>query len=111
MVGVENDQFPIPTRPIADYDAGVRLDLPVDVRAVVVRADEGARAQLEAVQLRPLSLPTAPLSPDFARRAVRYGSTLAFFVDDRAFAEPSGFWVPAARGVRVALRADTAPLA
>ena len=110
MVGVGNDQFAIATEPIAAYDAGVRIDLPVDVRALLVRADEGGRSQLESVELRPMAPPASRLAPDMARRAVRYDATLAFFFDDRAFPEPSGFWVAGGRETRVAFRADAATL-
>jgi hypothetical protein len=111
MVGVGNDQFAIATQPIGAYDTGLRIDLPVDVRALLVRADEGARAQLDSIELRPLAPAASRLSSDMARRAVRYDSTLAFFFDDRAFPEPSGFWVAGARETRVAFGADTPPLA
>jgi hypothetical protein len=106
MVGVGNDQFNIVMQPIAAYDAGLRIDLPVDVRALLVRTDEGARAQLEGVELRPLTRAAARLTPDTARRAVRYGDTVAFFLDDRAFPEPSGFWVGGARDTSVVLQPD-----
>jgi hypothetical protein len=106
MVGVGNDQFAIATQPIAAYDAGVRLDLPVNVRALLVRADEGARAQLDAIQLRPLARVPRRLSDDTARRAVRYDSTVVFFFDDRAFPEPSGLWVAGARETAIAVRPD-----
>jgi hypothetical protein len=106
MVGVGNDQFNIVLQPIAAYDDGVRLDLPVDVRALLVRGDEAARAQLESVELRPLARARGRLSPDTARRAVRYGDTVAFFLDDRAFPEPSGFWVGGARDTHLVLQPD-----
>jgi hypothetical protein len=106
MVGVGNDQFNIVMQPIAAYDAGVRIDLPVAVRALLVRTDEGARAQLESVELRPLTRAPARLTPDTARRAVRYGDAVAFFLDDRAFPEPSGFWVRGARDTKVVFQSD-----
>jgi len=106
MAGVGNDQFAIVTQPIAAFDAGVRLDLPVDVRAINVRVDEGARDQLEAVTLQPLARAPVHLSPDFARRAVRYGTSVVYFLDESAFPEPSGFWVGGARDTFVALQAD-----
>ena len=106
MVGVGNDQFAIVTQPIATFESGVRLDLPINVRALLVRADEGARAQLESVELRPVSRGVARLSRDTARRAVRYNSTVTYFLDDRALPEPSGFWVAGARETRVVVRPD-----
>jgi hypothetical protein len=106
MAGVGNDQFAIVTQPIAAFDGGVRLDLPVDVRAINVRSDEGARDQLEAISLRPVSMAALRLTPDVARRAVRYGSSVVYFLDDRAFPEPSGFWVGGARDTTLAIHAD-----
>jgi hypothetical protein len=106
MVGVGNDQFAIVTQPIGAYDAGIRIDLPIGVRALLVRGDEAARAQLEAVALRSIAR-MAAVSPDTARRAVRYGSAVVYFLDDRAFPEPSGFWVAGARATSVAIGPDT----
>lgn len=106
MVGVGNDQFNIVMQPIAAYDAGMRIDLPVDVRALLVRTDESARAQLDSVELRPLTRASSRLSSDTARRAVRYGSTVAFLLDDRAFPEPSGFWVGGGRSTNVVFQPD-----
>jgi hypothetical protein len=106
MAGVGNDQFAIVTQPIARFDEGVRIDVPVDVRAINIRTDEGARDQLEAIVLRPIALARTRLTPDVARRAVRYDSTVAYFLDERAFPEPSGFWVGGARETTIALHAD-----
>ncbi|HET7694520.1 MAG TPA: hypothetical protein VFK57_02340 [Vicinamibacterales bacterium] len=106
MVGVGNDQFAIVTQPIAAFDAGVRIDLPLPVRALLVRADEGARDQLQAVELRPLPRADRAVSRDVARRAVRYEAGTAFFVDDRSFPEPAGFWVAGARASTVAIQPD-----
>jgi hypothetical protein len=106
MVGVGNDQFAIATQPVAAYDAGVRIDAPVDVRALIVRADEGARDQLQSVELRAVAPSARPSTPEVARRAVRYDSCVAFFFDDRAYPEPSGFWVAGKRETKVALQLD-----
>jgi hypothetical protein len=106
MVGIGNDQFAIVTQPIAAFDAGIPIELPVNVRALLIRADEGAREQLDAIELRPLGRPASALSMEVARRAVRYDTTVVFFLDDRAFPEPSGFWVGGARDTIVAIRPD-----
>jgi hypothetical protein len=106
MVGVGNDQFAIVTQPIAAYDAGVPIELPVNVRGLFIRADEGARDQLDAIELRPQGLPARGLSTEIARRAVRYDSGVVFFMDDRAFPEPAGFWVGGTRDTNVAIRPD-----
>src|SRR5207244_3220708 len=105
MAGVGNDQFAIVTQPIAALDGGVRIDLPVDVRAISVRRDEGARDQLEGIALRPVAV-AAPLPPDMARRAVRYGDSIVYFLDERACPEPSGFWVGGGRDTTFVLRTD-----
>jgi hypothetical protein len=106
MAGVGNDQFAIVTQPIGAFDSGVRVDLPVDVRAINIRTDEDARDQLDAVVLRPLSMPRVDLASEVAQRAVRYGATVFYFLDDRAFPEPSGFWVGGGRDTRVAVQTD-----
>jgi hypothetical protein len=106
MVGVGNDQFAIVTQPIAAFDAGVRIDLPLPVRTLLVRADEGARDQLRGIQLRPLPGVVHPVSSQAARRAVRYDGGTAFFVDDRSFPEPAGFWIAGERQSAIAFRGD-----
>src|SRR5262249_24366654 len=106
MAGIGNDQFAIVTQPIAAFDGGVRVELPVDGRAVNVRTDEGARDQLDAITLRPLARARVRLAREIARRAVRYGDSVAYFLDDRAFPEPSGFWVGGARDTTFAARSD-----
>ena len=107
IIGVGNDQFSIVTRPLAVFDAGLRLELPAGARVLTIRGDEAARDQLEAVQLRPLAL-AAAAGPRVARRAVRYEGGVAFFLDESSFPEPSGFWVGGARSTSLTLLADTA---
>jgi hypothetical protein len=106
MAGVGNDQFAIVTEPIAALAGGVRIDLPIPVRALLIRADEGAREQLQSVELRPLPGVVRAVSRDVGRRAVRYDGGTAFFIDDRAFPEPAGFWIAGARETVVAIRPD-----
>jgi hypothetical protein len=103
MAGVGNDQYSIVTKPMTDADAGVRIELPVDVSTLSVRAEEAGRDQLDAVVLRPLSIGLRTSSPGVARRAVRYGETNAFFMDDSAYPEPGGFWVGGGRTATVAI--------
>jgi hypothetical protein len=107
MLGVANDQFAIVTQPLAAFDGGLRIDLPAGARLLTIRGDEAARGELEAVHLRPLGLDFAAETRDLARRAVRYGAAVAFFLDDRAFPEPSGFWVPGGRETRLVLAPDS----
>jgi hypothetical protein len=106
MVGVGNDQFAIVTQPLAAFDGGLRIALPAGARALTIRGDEVARDALDAIRMRPLDLHVAAGTRDLARRAVRYGAVVAFFVDDRAFAEPSGFWVAGGRETRLVLAPD-----
>src|SRR5262249_44407571 len=107
MAGVGNDQYSIVTRPMTDADAGVTIQLPVDVSALSVRAEEAGRDQLDAIVLRPLSISQQTSSPVSARRAVRYGETNAFFLDDNVYPEPAGFWVVGGREANVAIAPDT----
>lgn len=106
MVGVGDDQFAILTQPIAAFDAGATIALPVDVRALTIRADEGARDQLDAIELRPLARAPGPVPEGAARHAVRYDHTVVFVLDDRTSPEPTGFWVWGARESTVELAAD-----
>lgn len=93
MAGVGNDQFALATQPVSVFEQGVRLALPVGARTLAIRADEDAREDLEAVDLHPVAPAAVSLSPDLARHAVHYPAAVVFFLDDRAFPEPSGFWV------------------
>jgi hypothetical protein len=114
IVGLGNDQFAIVTRPIADFDAGVPIELPVGAQELTVRADEAARDELTGVELRPMRLDRSPATNAVPRRAVRYDGMVVFFLDDRAYPEPSGFWVGGQRDTRVMLapdrKASSAPL-
>ena len=106
MAGVGNDQFAIVTQPLAAFDAGLRLNLPAGARTLTIRGDEGARDELDLVELRPIAPAVAPSTTIIARRAVRYDGIVAFFLDDRAFPEPSGFWVGGERETSVVLAPD-----
>lgn len=106
MVGVGNDQFAIVTQPVSLFEAGVRIHLPAGARTLAIRGDEGARDQVDGVELHPLTLDSPPMTTDVARRAVRYGRTVVFFFDEGAFPEPSGFWVGGERDTRVVASPD-----
>jgi hypothetical protein len=72
---------------------GAVLALPVRVQSLTVRGDEAARLSVGALTLVPRQAGPAPGVPrGAARRAVRSGALRVFFFDDRAFAEPPGFW-------------------
>jgi hypothetical protein len=106
MAGVGNDQFAIVTEPIGDFDQGARITLPVAVRALSVRAEEAGRDQLDAIVLRPVGPAPPAASRETAWRAVRYGDADAFFLDDRVYPEPSGFWVMGRRETDVVIAPD-----
>ncbi len=109
-VGAGRDQFALITKPVAAFDEEIAVRFPVDVRALVVRGDEDASATVRGLEVRPISLRTGTsrVSDQIARRAVRYGTTAAFFMDERAFPEPAGFWVGGARETAVAFQPDEA---
>ncbi len=106
MAGLGNDQFAIATQPLVAFETGLRLDLPAGARALTIRGDEGARDALDGIRLRPLRLAMSPVTREMARRAVRYGGLVVFLLDERAYPEPSGFWVAGARATSVVLAPD-----
>lgn len=109
MVGIGRDQFSLKSGPLANPAQPIEIDFPVDVRAIVVRGDEQARRTVRAFTIAPLSILPARsrLAKESARRAVRYGTTSVYFLDDRSFPEPDAFWVGGQRNSRVALQPDS----
>jgi hypothetical protein len=107
-VGTDRDPSALLTQPVANMADGSVLQFPVDVRALLVRADEDGRREIAAVVLQPLRILHTDRKPaaGFARRAVRYSGVTAFFMDDRAFPEPTGFWIGGARESEVVLLPD-----
>jgi hypothetical protein len=110
MAGIAHDQFAIATEPLQAAASGLRLWLPVDVRLLIVRGDEGTQRQADRVTLQPIRLvsPSARVSGETARRAARYGATAVFFLDDRAFPEPGAFWVGGGRETSFVVAPDHA---
>jgi hypothetical protein len=106
--GIGRDQFALVTERVERFDREVSLRFPVDLRALVVRGDEDAGAHVAELLVRPVSIGSRSqkASAGMARRAVRYGDATAFFMDDRSFPEPSGFWVGGARHSGVVLQPD-----
>jgi hypothetical protein len=109
MIGVGRDQFSIRSEPLADPPAPILLDFPVDVRAIVVRGDEQARRSVRGLTIEPLTIvpPGARLSDAVSRRAVRYGTSTLYFLDERSFPEPEAFWIGGARSASFVLQPDT----
>jgi hypothetical protein len=99
MIGIGQDQFALRTQTIAWPAQPIDVDFPVDVRALVVRADEDARRAIGRVLVEPLSIvgPGARLTDAVARRAVKYATASVFFLDEQSFAEPDGFWLGGSR--------------
>ncbi len=89
-IGVGRDQFALVTERAEAFDRDVPIRFPVDVRALVVRADEDARAHVRSLFVRPVSIRSRgeKVADGLARRAVRYGHAIAFFMDERSFPEP-----------------------
>lgn len=110
MVGVGRDQFSLRSGPLGAPPQPVTLDFPVDVRAIVVRGDEQARRSIRALTIEPVSVvpAAARLSADYARRAVRYGASTVFFLDDRSFPEPEAFWIGGERRSTMVLQPGSA---
>jgi len=108
MIGIGRDQFSLKSGPLGNPPQPMDLDFPVDVRAIVVRGDEQARRSVRALTIEPLSIvpAVARLASDYARRAVRYGTTSVYFLDDRAFAEPEAFWIGGARNATVVIQPE-----
>jgi hypothetical protein len=108
MTGIGSDQFALVTQPASVYASGVTLSFPVDVRAIVVRGDEDARQQVDAIEVAPVRLrrPDEKVSREVAVRAVRYPVATVFFLDDRTFPEPAAFWIGGARTSSVVLQPD-----
>ena len=86
---------------------GVLLPLPIPVQSVTIRGDIEAVASAPELTLRVKGLRSRGLAGGrSALRAARYGRVRVFFVDDRAFMEPTGFWTRAEDSTTVVIDAD-----
>jgi hypothetical protein len=108
MVGIGQDQFALKTLPLAYPPAPIDVEFPVDVRALIVRGDDDARSVVRELVVEPVSVVPARdrLTSAFARQAVRYSSSSVYFLDDRSFPEPEGFWAGGARSTSVVFDPD-----
>lgn len=93
--------------------ASIPASFPVNVRALVVRGDDAARAAVTRITVRPRTVVEAArrVSDATARRAMRYPAGTVYFFDDDAFAEPDAFWVRGASDTDVALETAGRPAA
>lgn len=109
IVGVGVDQFALRTQALEASREPLLVDLPVQVRALVVRGDERARQVVRRIDVEPVSLraPAEVPSSEFARHAVRYGAASVFFVDERSYPEPEAFWVAGGGASSVVVQPDT----
>jgi hypothetical protein len=106
MIGIGQDQFALRMERLAGSRT-LEVDFPVDVRALIVRGDEEARRTVRSLAVRPAALAAGPpLSSAYARRAVRYGEATVYFMDDRSFPEPDGFWIGGGRHASVVVQPD-----
>ncbi len=85
---------------------GLTLKLPVPVHSVTIRADDEARATAGELRLRVRSLAVPPIAPGYALRAIRYGQTSAFFMDDSSYMEAGGFWTRGEEATTLVLDTD-----
>lgn len=107
MVGIGRDQFSLQTTALSVPPQSIDLDFPVNVRAIVVRGDEDARQTVDRIAIEPLAVAANNAwSGETARTAVKYRSAAVFFLDDRSFPEPEGFWIGGARATMFVVRPD-----
>jgi len=108
MTGIGRDQFAIRTLTIEEARASFIVTFPVDVRALIIRGDEDARRSVTGIQIEPLRLvrPQDRLAEGVARQGVRYHDTTVWFLDDRSFPEPEGFWTGGARSTEIVVQPD-----
>jgi hypothetical protein len=99
IVGVGQDQFALLSMPLAFPPAAIPLELPVDVRALSVRADDEARRTIRSVSVEPVAIAPAAgrIADRPARRALRYDAATVYFLDEGEFPEPEAFWIGGAR--------------
>ncbi len=108
MIGIADDQFAIRTEQLSSPPAPIDVDFPVEVRALVIRGDEDAARSLRGITVEPVSLVPreSRLTADYARRAVRYRGTCAFFLDDGSYPEPDAFWIRGGERSSIVLQRD-----
>jgi hypothetical protein len=98
MIGIGRDQFALFTLTIASPPQPIDLRFPIPVRGIVVRGDEEARQSVRGVVVEPVAVvANDEWRSQTSRRAVKYQGAAVFFLDDRSFPEPEGFWVRGSR--------------
>jgi hypothetical protein len=110
LIGIAQDQFSLRTEPLSEHTSAIDIEFPVDVRALIVGADELARQRIVRLSVEPLLTSSSSDKADagLARRAVRYDNASVFFMDERSFPEPEAFWIGGAGESTVVVQPDTA---
>ena len=111
MVGIARDpRDPFALATVQLPAAPMDLRFPVSLRSLVVRGDEDAWRSVRGLVIEPVAVARRGerLTADLARRAVRYGASTVFFLDDRSFPEPQAFWVGGSRDSSIVLQPDAA---
>ena len=109
MVGISREpRDPFALRTVQLPFAPLDLAFPLPVRALVVRGDDDAWRTVRGITVEPLAVfgPDARVTPDLARRAVRYDTSTVYFVDEGSYPEPEAFWVAGARESSVVVQPD-----
>ena len=87
---------------------GLVASFPVAVYSATFRGDPEARASIRKLTLRVRALRVSEFGPQrFAQRAIRYGATRAFFMDDHAYMEGNGFWTRGESATMVVVDTDS----
>ncbi|MEP7119187.1 MAG: hypothetical protein ABI880_16485, partial [Acidobacteriota bacterium] len=84
---------------------GLKLHLPLDAHSITITGDAAARAAIRQLTLRPsvLALRTGRAA---ALRAVRYGRTVVYALDDNAFMEAGALWVRGTLAASLVVQGD-----
>jgi hypothetical protein len=107
-IGIGREHVPLAAITPSGAMSPVELSFPVDVRALVIVQDEGdATVSPVPLVVRPRRvLPAYEAGDGFARQARRYVGVIAYFLDERSFPEPPGFWVGGSRESTVVVQPD-----
>ena len=106
--------LPLRTWTVPD-DGSTALEPPINlaagVQSLTIDGDQAARRSITAVELQPV-VDNVPARADrpVARLAVRYGEVDAYFLDDHAFAEPTGFWLAGGQKAELLIANAGSPL-
>jgi hypothetical protein len=108
MLGIGRDQFALRTEQVGAAPGPLVVDLPVAVRALIVRGDEALRRNVRGLTMEPLSVvpPGDRLTGAVARRAVRYEGGSVFFLDEASYAEPEAFWIAGRSTASIVIQPD-----